>query len=54
MRRLIRLTLIAAAFVSGCHAQNRLAMDACLDRGGKWLADTGALPGGVCAGIRAE
>ena len=52
MRRLVRLALIVAAFVAGCHAQNRLAVDACLDRGGKWLPADGALPGGVCAGVK--
>ncbi len=52
MRRLLRLALIAAAFVAGCHAQNELAVDTCLDRGGKWLPTAGLVPGGVCAGIR--
>ncbi len=51
MRRALRLVLIAAAFVAGCHAQNELAIDTCLDRGGEWLANAGLLPGGVCAGV---
>lgn len=54
MRRLIRLALLAAAFVGGCHAQHRLAVDTCLDRGGQWLAATGPLLGGVCAGVKPE
>lgn len=54
MRRLMRLALIAAAFAGGCQAQHWLAVDACLDRGGQWLAPAGALPGGVCAGIGPE
>ena len=54
MRRLIRLALLAAAFTGGCHAQNWLAKDACLDRGGTWLPANGFVPGGVCAGVRAE
>jgi len=52
MRRLIRLSLLAVAFAGGCQAQHRLAVDSCLDRGGQWLAAAGALPGGVCAGVR--
>ena len=54
VRRLIRLVLIAAAFVGGCHVQNRLAIDACVHRGGRWLAAAGALPGGVCTGLSAR
>jgi hypothetical protein len=59
MRRLLRLCLLIAAFLGGCQAQNMLAIDACLDRGGSW-AESGAvflgsaLPGGVCLGIKAK
>lgn len=52
VRRLVRLALLAAAFVAGCHVQNELAVDICLDRGGEWLASAGVLPGGVCAGVK--
>ncbi len=46
--------LLALAFVAGCQVQNELAIDSCLDRGGKWLAFDGLLPGGVCAGVGPE
>lgn len=54
MRRLIQLSVLAAVFAGGCQAQHWLAVDACLDRGGKWLAGSGVLPGGVCAGVAPE
>lgn len=54
MRRLLRLGLLFAAFLGGCYAQNRLAIDTCLDRGGQWAQSDGALPGGVCVGITAR
>jgi hypothetical protein len=59
MRRLLRTGLLIAAFLGGCHAQNRVAIDTCLDRGGQW-AKSGrvlmgrALPGGVCIGVGAR
>ena len=59
MRRLLRLCLLIAAFLGGCHAQNWLAIDACLDRGGQWAKSNrvlmgGELPGGVCIGVAAR
>ena len=59
MRRLLRLCLLIAAFLGGCHAQNWLAIDTCLDRGGQWVKSDGEflgseIPGGVCVGIKAK
>ena len=54
MWRLIRLCLLAAAFLGGCQLQNWLAIDRCLDRGGQWARATGPLPGGVCVGLKAR
>ena len=54
MRRLLRLCLLIAAFLGGCHAQNWLAIDRCLDRGGQWAPSGGELPGGVCIGLKAK
>ena len=54
MRRLLRLCLLIAAFLGGCHAQNLLAIDSCLDRGGQWAESGGELPGGVCLGVKAK
>ena len=42
MRRLIRLTLLIAAFLGGCHLQHRLAVETCQDLGGRWV-DLGAI-----------
>ena len=59
MRRLLRLSLLIAAFLGGCQAQNLLAIDRCVDRGGTW-AESGdvflgsTLPGGVCLGVKAK
>ncbi len=54
MWRLLRLILLIAAFLGGCQVQNWLAIDTCLDRGGGWVKSTGALPGGVCIGVKAK
>jgi len=54
MRRLLRICLLIAAFLGGCHAQNWLAIDTCLDRGGQWASSGSELPGGVCVGVRAR
>ncbi len=54
MRRLLRTGLLIAAFLGGCHAQNWLAIDTCLDRGGHWAKPDGELPGGVCIGVTAR
>jgi hypothetical protein len=54
MFRLLRLSLLVAAFLGGCRAQNWLAIDTCLDRGGQWEASTGALHGGACIGLKAK
>jgi len=53
MRSLFRLCLLIAAFLGGCHVQNWVAIDHCLDRGGQWVKATGQIPGGVCTGVRA-
>ena len=57
MRRLLRLCLLIAAFLGGCHAQNFLAIDSCLDRGGSWAESDAEflgskMPGGVCLGVK--
>jgi len=54
MRRLLRTCLLIAAFLGGCQAQNRVAIDTCLDRGGQWASSGGEVPGGVCVGVRAR
>lgn len=54
MRSLIRLCILAAAFVGGCHAQNWVAIDTCLDAGGSWVKAKGELPGGLCTGVAAR
>jgi hypothetical protein len=51
---LFRLVLLIAAFAGGCQAQNWVAIDTCLDRGGQWAGTGGELPGGVCLGARAK
>jgi hypothetical protein len=54
MFRLLRLFLLAAAFLGGCQAQNWLSINRCLDRGGQWAPSGGELPGGVCVGLKAK
>jgi hypothetical protein len=54
MFRLLRLCLLIAAFLGGCYAQNWMAIDSCLDRGGQWAPSGGELPGGVCLGLKAK
>jgi hypothetical protein len=54
MFRLLRLCLLAAAFLGGCHAQNWMATNTCRDRGGQWEPSNGELPGGVCIGLKAQ
>lgn len=51
MRRLLRTCLLIAAFLGGGKAQNWVAIDTCLDRGGQWARSGGTLPGGVCIGV---
>ena len=54
MRRLIRICLLIAAFVGGCHVQNWLAAERCAGQGGRWQPSQGDLPGGVCLGLKAK